>query len=203
MKIIITILLYFIATGIATPQNHVSNIRVQQHDALLYVTYDLAEKSDIELFVSFDNGTNYRGPLKHVLGAVGKGVLPEKDKILVWDVMKEVGEVDYSSVVIKIVSDAGADVSDAPTNQQQKHPPFYVAIAGGASAFGECSFGEVRSGSVAVYMFDFAFLFNSNLGVGLKLNLSTCDVRISGNNVSFGSYNEAIFFIGPALYSRW
>jgi len=107
-KILITVLLCAITSFLApivVAQNHVSNIRVQQLEAMVIVKYDLAEKADIEVFVSFDNGTNYRGPLQHVTGAVGKGILPEKDKMVMWDVLKELGEVDYSNVVIKIVAE--------------------------------------------------------------------------------------------------
>ena len=95
----------------AVAQNDVSNIRVQQLDNMIVITYDLAARADIEVFVSFDGGVNYRGPLQYVTGAVGKGIFPKKDNIVMWDVMKEVGEVDYSNVVIKIVSD---DVDSKP-----------------------------------------------------------------------------------------
>ena len=105
-NVIFTSILLLSAFGTAAAQSRVSNIRVQQLDAMVIVMYDLSEKADISVFVSFDGGANYQGPLQHVTGAVGKGVLPEKDKMLMWDVLREVGEADYSSVVIKIVADA-------------------------------------------------------------------------------------------------
>jgi len=104
-KIITTILLCTLAgVGVTFAQNHVSNIKVQLHDLMLIVTYDLATRSDIELFVSFDGGITYRGPLQHVSGAVGKGIYPEKSKILIWNIVDEVGYVDYPNTMIKIVS---------------------------------------------------------------------------------------------------
>ena len=84
---------------------HVSNVRIQQFDTSLYITYDLAIRANIEVYVSFDNGMNYTGPLKHVTGAVGKGIFQGKDKIIVWNVTNEVGDIDYPKTMIKIVAD--------------------------------------------------------------------------------------------------
>jgi hypothetical protein len=102
-KIIMTVVLCSVL-GMAAAQTNVSNIRVQQQDTLLFVMYDLAMKANIDVYVSYDNGVNFQGPLKHVTGAVGKGVLPEKDKIFIWDIVKEAGYVDYPSTIIKIAS---------------------------------------------------------------------------------------------------
>ena len=98
-------MLCFIA-GALMAQNSVSNIRVQQHDELLYVTYDLSTQANVEAFVSFDNGSTYRGPLQYVTGAIGKEIAPEKDKIFVWNIVKEAGYVDNQNTVIKIVTAA-------------------------------------------------------------------------------------------------
>lgn len=85
-------------------QNHVSNIKFQQHDTLLYVTYDLAEKADIDIFVSFDNGVTYRGPLKYVSGDVGKDILPGNDKSIVCNMFTIVGYDNSPSMTINIIA---------------------------------------------------------------------------------------------------
>lgn len=103
-KRIVTTILLCSVFGMAAAQNDVSNIRVEQHDTTLYITYDLKVKADIEAFVSFDNGATYKGPLKHVSGAVGKEILPEKNKIIKWNAANEIGYVDYQNAVIKIVA---------------------------------------------------------------------------------------------------
>ncbi len=89
-----------------TPINSqlVSNIRIQQHDAMLTVTYDLTTKSNIEAFISFDNGATYKGPLKYVSGAIGEEVIAGKDKTFVWNIVPEIGYVDYPNATVKIVS---------------------------------------------------------------------------------------------------
>ena len=84
--------------------NNVSNIRIQQHDEALIIMYDLSERSDIEVHFSVDGGLTFRGPVMHVIGAVGRNIAPERDKVIVWDVGSELGSVDYENTVVKIVS---------------------------------------------------------------------------------------------------
>jgi TM2 domain-containing membrane protein YozV len=56
--------------------------------------------------------------LKYVTGAVGKGVSEGKDKIFVWDAVKEVGYVDVDAAVIKIESVAVVEREEAMVSQQ-------------------------------------------------------------------------------------
>ena len=130
-KIIITVMLCSLF-GTAVAQNkvqqifgakNVSNIRIQQHDAMLYVTYDLTAQADIDIYVSLDNGISYRGPLQYVTGAAGKGIYPEKNKILVWDIVKEVGYVDTPNAVIKIVASAIGTIASEPEIVKGKYQP--------------------------------------------------------------------------------
>ena len=81
--------------GTVTAQSHVSNIRVQQSDEQLIIMYDLTERADIELHVSFDGGASFQGPLQQVLGSAGKDVSEGKDKVIVWNALREFGDVDY------------------------------------------------------------------------------------------------------------
>ena len=129
--VITFILCCLAATALA--QSSASNVRVEQHDSVLLIMYDLASKADIEAYVSFDGGTTWRGPLKYVKGAVGKDVLPEKDKIIIWDIVSEVGYVDYDNTVIKIVAlGSGSNVKTySPDNIEM----VYVAGAGNIKDF--------------------------------------------------------------------
>ena len=88
----------------AAAQGNVSNIRVQTMDHVLIIQYDLAVRADIEVFASFDGGINFTGPLQRVNGAVGRGVNPEIDKMIVWNVRDEFGAMDNPNAVIKVVS---------------------------------------------------------------------------------------------------
>ena len=99
---IITVLCFLALAGTVKTQD-VSNIRLQLNDELLVVTYDLAAIAEIEAYISLDSGVTWLGPLKHVTGAIGKSVTPEKDKIFVWNAQQEVGYVDVYAQ-LKIVS---------------------------------------------------------------------------------------------------
>jgi hypothetical protein len=94
-------------------RDDVSNIRVRLVDETLIVTYDLLVKADINAYVSLDGGVTWHGPLKHVTGAVGKGVSEGKDKIFVWEAAKEIGYVDVNAAIIKLESVAVDDVQEA------------------------------------------------------------------------------------------
>ena len=102
-KIFITVILCSVFRMVAA-QTHVSNIRVQVSEEQLIITYDLTERADIEVHVSFDGGINFRGPLQYVSGAAGRNIAPERDKIVVWNVVREFGDVDYPNAVVKIVA---------------------------------------------------------------------------------------------------
>jgi len=104
MKKILIISILFSIFGIATAQNEISNVRVQVVDTIVVVTYDLEVKADIEVFISFNNGNNFMGPLKEITGAVGKNIMPEKNKMLMWNVVKELGYVDFPNAVIKVTA---------------------------------------------------------------------------------------------------
>ena len=197
--------------GITTAQNHVSNIRVQQHDGLLYITYDLAVRADIEVHVSFDNGEYYKGPLKHVTGAVGEGIFPENNKIMVWNVFTEFGEIDYSNVLIKIIADP---VDRNIQNNQRKrdknndsisseYSKFSLGINYGWFLYNHQGFQATRYGLGYDHYFGFiiglngAYFFNRQLGLGFTAHYGQYDTHYSTDRRNF------ITFFGPVFYGNW
>ena len=123
-------------TVIGPAAHNFSNQRLQQHDGTLLVIYDLAAMADVEMFVSFDNGTTFSEPLVHVTGAIGKDVLPGKDRTIIWDVFEEVGYVNEPNTVIKLI---GIERDDVIVEEQEDNEagnmPYYkeiVRIEGGA-----------------------------------------------------------------------
>jgi hypothetical protein len=87
-----------------TAQSPVSNTRVELVDSVLLITYNLEAKSDIELHISIDNGERFIGPMQLVSGAVGKGIEPENNKIMMWEIVEEIGLMDFSNVVVRVVA---------------------------------------------------------------------------------------------------
>ena len=82
----------------------VSNVRTIVTEEQLIILYDLSSRANIEVHASFDGGVTFQGPLRDVIGAVGNNIAAENDKVVVWNVVKELGNVDYPNAVIKIVA---------------------------------------------------------------------------------------------------
>jgi hypothetical protein len=102
-KLLLTVLFFIPFMRTITAQD-VSDIRVRLENELLIVTYNLSERADIEAYVSLDGAKTWIGPLQHVTGAVGKNISEGKDKIFLWDAAKEVGYIEVSNAIIKIVT---------------------------------------------------------------------------------------------------
>lgn len=89
---------------LAIAQGNVSNIRIEQNDSLLYIFYDLDTKADISVYFSKDDGQSFAGPLVNLTGNTGGSVEAGKDKLVIWDVVNEVGYIDIHSAKIKITA---------------------------------------------------------------------------------------------------
>jgi hypothetical protein len=87
------------------------------------------------------------------------------------------------------------------SSKRSKEYPFYAGINGGAASFGSYSPAIINSGGTGLFGMDAAYFFMRHLGAGLKLNMATCDVNLSG--VEPFEYSEKMFFIGPAMYGIW
>ena len=121
--IVATLNLLLPTTLNAQEKEIVSNVRVQQSDTLLIITYDLTVKAEIKVYVSFDGGKTYKGPLKYVSGEVGKGIAPRKNKVIIWDVVSEVGYVDEDNVVIDVEAIEEIEIIEAPKIVEETPPP--------------------------------------------------------------------------------
>lgn len=101
-------------SAISNAPSAVQNMRVVKLDTKIYVTYDLTVQTDIEVYVSVNNGINYTGPIGTASGEVGKGINPGKNKTIVWDAAQESGYENYSNMIIKIVA------SSVPVEEESK-----------------------------------------------------------------------------------
>ena len=178
----------------AVPQNirnTVSNIRVEQIGKMLHVAYDLDELSNVEAQISFNNGATYRNrPLQRVSGAVGRNVHAGRDRLLIWDIVKEVGYIDYSGIVVRIVANgviaaentAETDITIAPYKYDDR---FYAGVVGGMD------FNIFIYGSTDAYFgFNGAYFFNRRIGAGFAMR----NANIQGD--------LKIIFFGPVFYSH-
>ena len=106
-KIIIIITLCIAVIGTVGAQNLASNTRVQAQSNLMIVYYDLADKSDVEAYVSFDNGARWQGPIQEYSGSAGRGVESGKDKIIIWHSIEEIGSVERNATIRVIATKVG------------------------------------------------------------------------------------------------
>ena len=178
-------------------EQSVTNIRIEQRGELLYVTYDLPQQSDIEVFVSVNAGVTYRNrPLRHVSGAVGKRIMPGKNRVLIWNMSKEFGYyADFSNIAIRIAANAvmsdeiavGTDISiDKPKNSG-----FYVGFVGGINT----------NNSDFTFGFNTVYFFNRRIGAGFAVrNIAYRKEDLWSSRYNWLDTDVRNIFFGPVFY---
>src|SRR3989304_6393704 len=83
------------------------NIQSQLEGNYIIIKYDLVhtkfyQEFNISVYYSADNGLTYKGPLRNVMGDVGKNVLPGKQKTIKWEFFKEGVTFNNEHVVFKV-----------------------------------------------------------------------------------------------------
>lgn len=86
----------------------VSNVRFEQVDNKVKITYSLDKQADISVCVSEDGGKTWSSPLKQVSGDVGKQVKAGNNTIY-WDALADYDKIVGSNICFKI-STKGGDV---------------------------------------------------------------------------------------------
>jgi len=89
--------------------------------------------------------------------------------------------------------------STATTRPILRRLPLYAAISAGISGFGTVSVDDMVNRSATVFGVDIAYFFNAQLGAGIKLNMSICNVDFG----DAGAWRDRVMFIGGGLYGRW
>jgi hypothetical protein len=78
------------------------DVRAEQQNTKIGISYGLKEKANVSAFVSLDAGITFN-PLRMVTGDVGENVQPGKNYIL-WDVLEEYGEFNEDRVVFMLIA---------------------------------------------------------------------------------------------------
>lgn len=86
----------------------ITNIEASPQYEEIYIRYDLLSSVpsalfSIELNVSLNGGGTFTGPLVKIKGDAGEKVSPGRDKLIVWDVISEFGEIKSDEVVFKLI----------------------------------------------------------------------------------------------------
>ena len=82
----------------------VSNVRFEQVDNKVKITYSLDEQANISVCISEDGGKTWSSPLKIVSGDVGKNIQAGENNSIWWDVLSEYGEFIGTNICFKVVA---------------------------------------------------------------------------------------------------
>lgn len=69
---------------------NITNVDANQEGKAIAITYDLGEKSNISLYISYNNGKDKTLiPIKYASGDVGSKIIPGKSKKILWKVLDQ------------------------------------------------------------------------------------------------------------------
>ncbi|HAN18109.1 MAG: hypothetical protein A2X13_04050 [Bacteroidetes bacterium GWC2_33_15] len=107
----IFILIHVFVSNLLNAQQ-IENLRVKQLNDKINLVYDLVNEKtgqqfDIKLYCSTDAGANFSITANTVTGDIGSGIYGGKDKIIVWDVLKDVKNLKSDQTVFKLVATPG------------------------------------------------------------------------------------------------
>ena len=95
------LLIMLLGIAFHTHAQTVTDVRFEQVNKQVKITYTLDKQADITVFVSEDGGTTWHAPLKKVSGDVGKRVQPGSKNIY-WDVLAEYDQLVGTNICCKV-----------------------------------------------------------------------------------------------------
>ena len=101
MKHKIQYLLFFLALPFSMMAENASNVRTQQRNKDIIITYDLAKTSNVTLWVATGRSNSFR-QLFSVDGAVGKHIRKGENLTIVWHPLDEYGKFIEDNVRFKV-----------------------------------------------------------------------------------------------------
>jgi hypothetical protein len=111
MKKIVYFLMLLVITGISVESfaQQIENLRVKTFEDKLNLIYDIShEKSgqlfDVKVLCSEDGGKNFNVSLNSLSGDFGKNIEGGKDKLIIWDVLKDRKSLKGENFVFKIIA---------------------------------------------------------------------------------------------------
>lgn len=97
------ILFFSLIIPVTVFSQRVENLRSEQKGNNIIIYYDLFDVDEndsvlIEVYLSIDNGLTYEQPLTSVSGDVGSGITSGTNKEIIWDVLKDINELNSNAV---------------------------------------------------------------------------------------------------------
>ena len=107
---LIVLSVFILMPGFSSAWEKVENVWFEQVDNDVHIYYDLSgdsEKYNVTVRGSSDGGRNYRLPMKTVSGDVGKKVRPGSNKKIIWNALKDAGELEGDEFVFEVEAVSG------------------------------------------------------------------------------------------------
>ena len=106
-KILFIVLILSSTTMVSAQQ--IENLRIKTFENKLNLIYDISHEKSGQLFhikvlCSDDGGQSFNIPLKSISGDISTGVEGGKDKIIIWDVLKDRKSLKGENFVFKIIA---------------------------------------------------------------------------------------------------
>jgi len=106
-KKILLFISFIILFAIPSQAQQIENIKIKSLANKLNIIYDLTHEKagqqfEVKLLCSTDGGANFNINVTSVTGDIGKNVYGGKDKIIIWDVLKDNKNLKSENVVFKL-----------------------------------------------------------------------------------------------------
>ena len=88
---VINIVILFLLLSLLSFSQQITNIHFEQEGKQIHIYYDLEGEGffNVKVYCSEDNGNTWGKQLEKVKGAVGENQIPDKNKMIIWDVLQE------------------------------------------------------------------------------------------------------------------
>ena len=88
---VINIVILFLLLSLLSFSQQITNIHFEQEGKQIHIYYDLEGEGffNVKVYCSEDNGNTWGKQLEKVKGAVGENQMPDKNKMIIWDVLQE------------------------------------------------------------------------------------------------------------------
>ena len=101
MRRLLYICVFVLSAMSLIAENHVTNVRAEQVEHTIVITYDLSKTANVRLLMAMDMLNNFQ-ELKQVTGAVGKNVQAGTKRTITWNVLEEFDSFNADGVRFKV-----------------------------------------------------------------------------------------------------
>jgi len=144
MKTLFLVIILFLFETIYSYSQSIQNVIFNEKENKIIINYDLIDSDNSHLYeitleISNDGGVSFKSLPKSLQGDIGKNIKPGEGKKIIWNVLKDVGELQGDEFVFKVIAKPIEDRSlnsDNFTKSESGGISPYIWIGGGALLLG-------------------------------------------------------------------